>query len=143
MCIQNCYFGVISLTASISHQTLISSLALLRKRLSDWEKKEGKNITFLDGASAFSHLAPLSCGNHTVGGLLEILEPCIPLGLTENSLQLFFAACEDPQTKAKDFLKSCKQDFLFMLLYAKDENDTWAAIEKGCENLRQANHDRS
>lgn len=124
----------------VSRKTLCGSLSLLRQSLAKWQKERQKNVVFLNSAAIFSALSPLPCGTDTVGGILEKIESCIPLALTQKSLSLFLDACETPEKeKAATFLESSKTDFLMLLLYAGNHEDIWESILCLCEELRQKN----
>lgn len=126
----------------ISRKTLCGSLYLLRQSLSKWERERKKNVIFLNSPAIFSALCPLPCGTDTIGGVLEKIESCIPLALTQKSLSLFLEACAKPQRdKATAFLESCKTDFLMLLLYAGDHEEIWENIVSLCEELRQKHTD--
>ena len=123
---------------TVSRGDLRGTLSLLRQRLRLWRRQEGKNVVFLNSQSAYETLSLLSCGNHTIGGLLEEISGCIPLALTEESLGQFLLSCENPEEELHRFLESSKRDFLMLLLFAGDEAALWQAIEEQCDLLRQA-----
>ena len=124
----------------ISRKELCGYLSLLRKELAERELFPAPNVIFLNSRALYHHLAKLPCGDDTIGGILQKIETCIPLAVTEESFSLFLSACHEPKTeRTRTFLESSKADFLLMVHQTAKDELQWAALTALCEKLRQRN----
>ena len=124
----------------ISRKELCGYLSLLRKELAERELFPAPNVIFLNSRALYHHLAKLPCGDDTIGGILQKIETCIPLAVTEESFSLFLSACHEPKTeRTRTFLESSKADFLKMVHQTAKDELQWAALTALCEKLRQRN----
>ena len=124
----------------ISRKELCGYLSLLRKELAERELFPAPNVIFLNSRALYHHLAKQPCGNDTIGGILQKIETCIPLAVTEESFSLFLSACHEPKTeRTRTFLESSKADFLLMVHQTAKDELQWAALTALCEKLRQRN----
>ena len=124
----------------ISRKELCGYLSLLRKELAERELFPAPNVIFLNSRDLYNHLAKLPCGDDTIGGILQKIETCIPLAVTEESFSLFLSACHEPKTeRTRTFLESSKADFLLMVHQTAKDELQWAALTALCEKLRQRN----
>ena len=124
----------------ISRKDLCGYLSLLRKELAERELFPAPNVIFLNSRALYHHLAKLPCGDDTIGGILQKIETCIPLAVTEESFSLFLSACHEPQTeRTRTFLESSKADFLLMVHQTAKDELQWTALTALCEKLRQRN----
>ena len=124
----------------ISRKDLCGYLSLLRKELAERELFPAPNVIFLNSHALYHHLAKLPCGDDTIGGILQKIETCIPLAVTEESFSLFLSACHEPKTeRTRTFLESSKADFLLMVHQTAKDELQWAALTALCEKLRQRN----
>ena len=88
----------------------------------------------------YHYLKKQPCGNDTIGGILQKIETCIPLAVTEESFSLFLSACKEPKSeRTRNFLESSKADFLLMVHHAAKDDLQWEALTILCETLRQRN----
>jgi hypothetical protein len=124
----------------ISRKELCGYLSLLRKELAERELFPAPNVIFLNSRALYHHLAKQPCGDDTIGGILQKIETCIPLAVTEESFSLFLSACREPKTeRTRSFLESSKADFLLMVHQTAKDELQWAALTALCEKLRQRN----
>ena len=124
----------------ISRKDLCGYLSLLRKELAERELFPAPNVIFLNSRALYHHLAKLPCGDDTIGGILQKIETCIPLAVTEESFSLFLSACHEPKTeRTRTFLESSKADFLLMVHQTAKDERQWATLTARCEKLRQRN----
>ena len=124
----------------ISRKDLCGYLSLLRKELAEQELFPAPNVIFLNSRALYHHLAKQPCGDDTIGGILQKIETCIPLAVTEESFSLFLSACREPKTeRTRSFLESSKADFLLMVHQTAKDELQWAALTALCEKLRQRN----
>ena len=124
----------------ISRKDLCGYLSLLRKELAERELFPAPNVIFLNSRALYHHLAKQPCGDDTIGGILQKIETCIPLAVTEESFSLFLSACREPKTeRTRTFLESSKADFLLMVHQTAKDELQWAALTALCEKLRQRN----
>ena len=124
----------------ISRKELCGYLSLLRKELAELELFPAPNVIFLNSRALYHHLAKQPCGDDTIGGILQKIETCIPLAVTEESFSLFLSACREPKTeRTRTFLESSKADFLLMVHQTAKDDLQWAALTSLCEKLRQRN----
>ena len=124
----------------ISRKELCGYLSLLRKELAERELFPAPNVIFLNSRALYHHLAKQPCGNDTIGGILQKIETCIPLAVTEESFSLFLSACREPQAhRTRTFLESSKADFLLMVHQTAKDELQWTALTALCEKLRQRN----
>ena len=124
----------------ISRKELCGYLSLLRKELAERELFPAPNVIFLNSRALYHHLAKQPCGNDTIGGILQKIETCIPLAVTEESFSLFLSACREPKTeRTRTFLESSKADFLLMVHQTAKDELQWATLTALCEKLRQRN----
>ena len=125
---------------TISRKDLCGYLSLLRKELAERELFPAPNVIFLNSRALYHHLAKQPCGDDTIGGILQKIETCIPLAVTEESFSLFLSACREPKTeRTRTFLESSKADFLLMVHQTAKDELQWAALTALCEKLRQRN----
>ena len=124
----------------ISRKELCGYLSLLRKELAERELFPAPNVIFLNSRALYHHLAKQPCGSDTIGGILQKIETCIPLAVTEESFSLFLSACREPKAeRTRNFLESSKADFLLMVHQTARDDLQWAALTTLCEKLRQRN----
>ena len=113
------------MTESISRKELCGYLSLLRRQLAGQSLFPAPNVIFLNSRALYHHLARQTCGGITVGEILQKIETCIPLAVTEESFSLF--------------LESSKADFLLLIHQAAENEPQWCALTALCEKLRQRN----
>lgn len=123
---------------SISRKDLCGYLSLLRSQIH--AVFPAPNVIFLNSHALYQYLSRQSCGKATVGEILQKIEPCIPLAITEESFSLFLSACTQPRAeRTRQFLESSKADFLLLLQQAAAHEEQWQALIALCEKLRQKN----
>lgn len=133
-------FEVIPLAYTLSRRDLCGYLSLLRRRLSERELFPAPNVVFLNSRALYHYLAGRLCGQDTIGGILEKIEGCIPLAVTEESFDLFLSACREPhEERTRSFLESCKADFLLLIRQTAENEQDWQALTALCESLRRKN----
>ena len=121
------------MTESISRKELCGYLSLLRRQLA------GQSL-FLNSRALYHHLARQTCGGITVGEILQKIETCIPLAVTEESFSLFLSVCKEPKAeRTRSFLESSKADFLLLIHQTAENEPQWCALTALCEKLRQRN----
>lgn len=131
---------MIGLHQTISRKDLCGYLSLLRNRIGGQELFPAPNVIFLNSRALYHHLAKQSCGEDTVGDILQKIETCIPLAVTEESFSLFLSACREPKTeRTRSFLESSKADFLLLIHQSAENEQQWHALTSLCEKLRQKN----
>ena len=125
---------------TLSRKDLCGYLSLLRKTLLEQDLFPAPNVIFLGNRALYHHLAKLPCGEDSIGGILQKIETCIPLAVTEESFSLFLSACREPKSeRTRSFLESSKADFLLMVHQTARDKLQWAALCDLCEKLRQKN----
>ena len=125
---------------TLSRNELCGYLSLLRKQIGGKELFPAPNVIFMNNRALYHHLAGQTCGTDTVGGILEKIETCIPLAVTEESFSLFLSACKEPKTeRTRTFLESSKADFLLLIHQTAENEQQWKALTSLCETLRQRN----
>lgn len=128
------------LSRSLSRNQLCGYLYLLRRQLGGQVLFPAPNVIFLNSRALYHHLAGQPCGGQTIGEILNRIEACIPLAVTDESFSLFLSACREPKAeRTRHFLESSKADFLLMLHQAAENEEQWAALLTLCERLRQKN----
>ena len=104
------------MTESISRKELCGYLSLLRRQLAGQSLFPAPNVIFLNSRALYHHLARQTCGGITVGEILQKIETCIPLAVTEESFSLFLSVCKEPKAeRTRSFLESSKADFLLLI----------------------------
>lgn len=125
---------------TISRKDLCGYLSLLRKALGEKDLFPAPNVIFLGSRALYHHLAQQPCYGDTIGGILQKIETCIPLAVTEESFSLFLSACREPKTeRTRNFLESSKADFLLLVHQSAGDEAQWQALTALCEALRQRN----
>lgn len=133
----------VKIVYTITEAEMIQNLCIIKKTL-DEVKQTIENIVFINNEAFFSFLNELHCANgETISEILNKLEHCIPFALTEESFSLFMSSChsediEKMENFRKDFIQSCKNDFL-LLLYTISNKEQWDNIVESCEMLRRKN----
>lgn len=120
---------------NMSQDMLCCYLQWLRNTLMQWEQRTKGKVLFLNNQCFYAQMATLSCGAETVASVLEKMESCIPLALSEESLCRFL--CASTKEEARAFLQSSKADFLWLLLAAKEDTTLWNALFDTCDTLRR------
>ena len=116
------------MTESISRKELCGYLSLLRRQLAGQSLFPAPNVIFLNS------------GGITVGEILQKIETCIPLAVTEESFSLFLSVCKEPKAeRTRSFLESSKADFLLLIHQTAENEPQWCALTALCEKLRQRN----
>lgn len=130
-----------NLEQKISREKLCDNLALLREALTDGRNYPPSHVFFFDNRSIYCHFASCPCGSTTIGEMLRHMEHCVPLALTEDSLQLFLSACKEEDAKrfSNSFLESSKADFLLLIRHAAQDESKWRAVITLCDGLRLQN----
>ena len=125
---------------TISRKDLCGYLSLLRHTLAGKELFPAPNIIFLNSRAFYHYMAKLPCGRETIGSILQKIETCIPLAVTDESFTLFLSACREPRTeRTRNFLESSKADFLLMVHQTAKDEQQWTALTGLCEKLRRRN----
>ena len=128
------------MTESISRKDLCGYLSLLRRQLAGQSLFPAPNVIFLNSRALYHHLARQTCGGITVGEILQKIETCIPLAVTEESFSLFLSVCKEPKAeRTRSFLESSKADFLLLIHQTAENEPQWCALTALCEKLRQRN----
>ena len=123
------------MTESISRKELCGYLSLLRRQLAGQSLFPAPNVIFLNSRALYHHLARQTCGGITVGEILQKIETCIPLAVTEESFSLFLSVCKEPKAeRTRSFL-----DFLLLIHQTAENEPQWCALTALCEKLRQRN----
>lgn len=131
---------MILLRITLSRNELCGYLSLLRRQIGGQELFPAPNVIFLNSRALYHHLAKQACGKSTIGEILEKIETCIPLAVTEESFSLFLSACKEPKAeRTKTFLESSKADFLLLIHQTAENEQQWHALTALCEKLRQRN----
>ena len=89
------------MTESISRKELCGYLSLLRRQLAGQSLFPAPNVIFLNSRALYHHLARQTCGGITVGEILQKIETCIPLAVTEESFSLFLSVCRSQRQSAR------------------------------------------
>lgn len=122
----------------ISRKDLCGYLSLLRTEIGGQELFPAPNVIFLNNRAFYHYLAKQPCAEDTIGGILQKIETCIPLAVTEESFSLFLSACREPEAeRTRNFLESSKADFLLLIHQTAKDETQWAALTALCEKLRQ------
>ena len=125
---------------TLSRKDLCGYLSLLRKTIGETDLFPASNVIFLGNRALYHHLSKRPCGDDTIGGILQKIETCIPLAVTEESFSLFLSACREPKNeRTMTFLESSKADFLLMVYQTAKDERQWKALTDLCEKLRQKN----
>lgn len=126
---------------TISWNELCGYLDSLKETMTDGRNFPPSHVLFFDSRSFYYYFSKCPCGKETVEEVLIQMENCIPLAITEESLQLFLSACkkEDSPYLAHSFLESSKADFLLLIRHAAKDDGKWHAVMTLCEGLRQKN----
>lgn len=125
---------------TLSRKDLCGYLTQLRRQIGGQDLFPAPNVVFLNSRALYHHLAGQLCGQDTVGGILDKIEACIPLAITEESLSLFLSACREPhEERTRSFLESSKADFLLLVHQSAGNEADWQALIALCEALRQKN----
>ena len=125
---------------TLSRKDLCGYLSLLRQEIGSGSLFPAPNVIFLGNRALYHHLIKRPCGEDTVGGILQKIETCIPLAVTDESFSLFLSACREPKTeRTRSFLESSKADFLLMVHQTAKDDQQWLALTALCEKLRQRN----
>ena len=123
---------------TISRSELCGYLSLLRQEIGRGSLFPAPNVIFLGNRALYHHLAKRSCGTDTIGGILQKIETCIPLAVTEESFTLFLEACKEPAAeRTLSFLESSKADFLLLIRQTAENEAQWQRLTDLCEALRQ------
>lgn len=127
------------MTESISRKELCGYLSLLRRQLAGQSLFPAPNV-FSSTAVRSTSSARQTCGGITVGEILQKIETCIPLAVTEESFSLFLSVCKEPKAeRTRSFLESSKADFLLLIHQTAENEPQWCALTALCEKLRQRN----
>ncbi len=127
---------------TLSRNELCGYLSLLRRQIGGQELFPAPNVIYLNSRALYHHLAKQVCGKNaeTIGEILDKIETCIPLAVTEESFSLFLSACREPKAeRTRTFLESSKADFLLLIHQTAENEQQWKALTTLCEKLRQRN----
>lgn len=128
------------MTAYMSEKKLRYYLFLLQKAINEEATKSSDVIVFFDTHSFYLHYKDVICENgESIENILHHMEHCIPLALTQKSLDIFLenTIVEDKQYRFDAFLQSAKEDFLQLLSYTKEDSSAFSDICTMCESLRK------
>ena len=129
---------MMQLNRTLSRKELCGYLSLLRQEIGKGSLFPAPNVIFLGNRALYHHLAKRPCGEDTVGGILQKIETCIPLAVTEESFSLFLEACKEPAAeRTRSFLESSKADFLLLVRQTAENEAQWQRLTALCEALRQ------
>lgn len=128
------------MTHTLSRKDLCGYLTRLRTQLGGQALFPAPNVIFLNSRALYHYLAGQHCGQDTIGSILDKIEACIPLAVTEESFSLFLSACREPhEEKTRSFLESSKADFLLLVHQTAENEADWQALAALCESLRRKN----
>lgn len=104
------------MTESISRKDFAAIYLFCADSLAGQSLFPAPNVIFLNSRALYHHLARQTCGGITVGEILQKIETCIPLAVTEESFSLFLSVCKEPKAeRTRSFLESSKADFLLLI----------------------------
>lgn len=128
--------------AYVSEKKLRYYLYMLQKAVKEESTKLSDSVVFFDAQSFYLHYKKLVCENgESIETVLHHMKHCIPLALTQQSLDAFLENSErmgeNKKYRFDAFLQSAKEDFLQLLAYTKDDSGAFLDICMMCESLRK------
>ncbi len=128
------------MSKQLSQKKLQYYLFLLQQTMIKEEKNLAKTIAFFDTHSFYLYYKDLICENgESIEMILNHIEHCIPLSLSQNSLTIFLEKSTE-KNEMYDvalFLQSAKEDFLQVISYTKEDKESFADVFMMCESLRK------
>ncbi|MFI3174827.1 MAG: hypothetical protein R3Y53_06435 [Bacillota bacterium] len=128
------------MSEQISEKKLQYYLFLLQQAMVRAEKKLAEEIAFFDTHSFYLHYKSAICENgESIEDILNHMEHCIPLALTQKSLEVFLESSQgvDKKQKLNAFFQMAKEDFLQVIAYTKNDKEAFADVSLMCESLRK------
>ena len=130
-------------TIILSQGQLSGLMHLLKDAVISFENQCSAKVAFINDWCLYRHICehsvPSRPGNRkkytTIGALLDILEPYIPIRATDENLDLFIEAVFLPQDLAAQFSHKAKMDFVATLRAIKHPSQ-WEQAFTVCETIR-------
>lgn len=129
----------------LTKQELSERLHLLKKIIQSVDFSLMQNVIFIDYHALYSFMSSLklSEGGVTVAAILDEIESCIPLGLSEQSLAYFLSASKSQEENEllrlqSLFEKQARMDFIDLIRTSRTQA-AWERLAAACEALRQKN----
>lgn len=120
-------------------EALKLKLELLKETVQNFDFAPFQNVVFLNLYALYTFMAKLPVENTTISAILDEIESYIPLGLSENTVDLFLYAAQKPEEADKYnrlFSGQARMEFLNLIREARAPWQ-WEQVLGLCENLRK------
>ena len=129
-------------TELLTSEQLIALMKLLKESLAFFDKQCYPKVVFFNNWCLYAHVRDCdvprvinNIGQTNIGEILDIIEPYIPLRLTEENYELFMEALFQSEEMSHNFTHKAKMDFLMHLRHIQTPAQ-WEETLAACESIR-------
>lgn len=127
-----------------SNQGIEYILTSIRNFLLDYPYKNISNVIFMNEYSFYLYMKNQNLGNNTLENIIQKIEDCIPITLTDKTHELFISSFYSKSEEEADIIlerlkDECKAEFLKEIRLIKSDIQ-WKNLTELCKKIRQENY---
>ena len=127
-----------------SNQGIEYILTSIRNFLLEYPYKNISNVIFMNEYSFYLYMKNQNLGNNTLENIIEKIEDCIPITLTNKTHELFISSFNSNSEEEADLIlerlkDECKAEFLKEIRLVKSDIQ-WKNLTELCKKIRQENY---
>lgn len=127
-----------------SNQGIEYILTSIRNFLWEYPYKNISNVIFMNEYSFYSYMKNQNLGTNTLENIMEKIEDCIPITLTDKTHELFISSFNSKSEEEANLIlerlkDECKAEFLKEIRLIKSDVQ-WKNLTELCKKIRQENY---
>ncbi len=128
----------------LSNQGIEYILTTIRNFLLEYPYKNISNVTFMNEYSFYLYMKNQNLGNSTLENIMQKIEDCIPITLTDKTHELFISSFNSKSDEEANIIlerlkDECKAEFLREIRLVKSDIQ-WKNLTELCKKIREENY---
>ncbi len=128
----------------LANQGIEYILTTIRNFLLEYPYKNISNVTFMNEYSFYLYMKNQNLGNSTLENIMQKIEDCIPITLTDKTHELFISSFNSKSDEEANIIlerlkDECKAEFLREIRLVKSDIQ-WKNLTELCKKIREENY---
>lgn len=128
----------------LSNQGIEYILTTIRNFLLEYPYKNISNVTFMNEYSFYLYMKNQNLGNSTLENIMQKIEDCIPITLTDKTHELFISSFNSKSYEEANIIlerlkDECKAEFLREIRLVKSDIQ-WKNLTELCKKIKEENY---
>lgn len=128
----------------LSNQGIECILTTIRNFLLEYPYKNISNVTFMNEYSFYLYMKNQNLGNSTLENIMQKIEDCIPITLTDKTHELFISSFNSKSYEEANIIlerlkDECKAEFLREIRLVKSDIQ-WKNLTELCKKIKEENY---